>query len=125
MSIVEQILAKSQFVETIDGLEFRLRVVTAETSARVIGNKVLGMMRSGKAQRDMPQKETDRIARGYLSACMVSPALGDVSSVEDDTISLEDLGTYAGKILAAVFEKSGFDELENLGESSEGTEEES
>jgi len=52
---------------------------------------------------------------------MVSPRLGPESSVDDDVISLEDLGLFGNKILMAVFRKSGFEDLGNLQSSSEAT----
>lgn len=122
MSVVDQIIEKTQFTETIDGLEFRLRLITAEIAARVIGNKVLGLMRAGTSSREVPKAEVERITREYLELCMVSPKLGTVSSPGNDVISLEDLGLYGEKILLVVFERSGFEGLGNLASSSEATE---
>jgi len=51
MSVVQQIIDQTQFEETIDGLNFKLRLVTAEAAASVLGNKVLGLMRAGTSSR--------------------------------------------------------------------------
>jgi len=121
MNVVEQIIDKTQFTEVIDDLDFRLRIVTAETAAKVIGNKTLGLMRAGGESKELPPQETARICQGYLEFCMVSPKLGQVSDPEKDTICLEDLGKYAEKILMAIFKRSGFETLGNSAGSSEAT----
>lgn len=111
MSIVGKILAETQFTEEIDGLPFVLRKVTAEIAAQVIGSKVLGLMRGGVSAKELPPEETIRITEGYLERCMISPKFGIKSSVEDDTVCLDDLVGFHEKILIAIFEKSGFDKL--------------
>ena len=122
MSIVEKIIDETQFVEEIDGLDFVLRKVTAETAATVIGNKVLGMMRGGASSGELPKEETLRITKGYLEVCMVSPKFGEESNAKTDTISFNDLGSFPNKILMAVFRESGFEGLGKNNGSSEDTE---
>jgi len=122
MNVVDQIIDKTQFTEEIDGLEFKLRIITAETAARVIGNKTLGLMRAGSTTGKMSEGETARISKGYLQQCMVSPKLADVSDPESDAICVEDLGDFAEKILMIVFKRSGFETLGNVKSSSEVTE---
>jgi hypothetical protein len=121
MNSVDKILEQTQFKETIDGVEFTLRLITAEMAAMVIGNKTLGMVSGGTA-KDIPQDEIMETVEGYLTACMVSPKMG-YTDPETDTISVDDLGTFAGKILSVVFERSGFERVGNSNGSSEDTEE--
>jgi hypothetical protein len=123
MNSVEQILEKTQFSAVIDGVEFTLRLITAEVATMVIGSKVLGLVGPEIKTDEIADVDTLRMIEGYLGACMVSPKLGDASDPEKDTITVEDLGQYAGKILTIVFERSGFERVGNSDISSEDTEE--
>lgn len=124
MNVIDQIIDRTQFTEEIDGLPFRLRTITAEVAQRVIGNKVLGLMRAGSGTKEVSQEDAMRISKGYLEICMVSPKLAETSDADKDEISLADLGAFADKVLLAVFKRSGFESLGNFQSSSEGTGEE-
>jgi hypothetical protein len=121
MSVVDQIIDRAQFVEVIDGLEFKLRIITAESATRVIGNKTLGLAKDSSRSNEITDAETIRITKGYLELCMVSPKLGTESSPEADVVCFEDLGVFADKILLLVFKRSGFETLGNSRSSSEDT----
>ena len=123
MNSVEQILKVTQFTEVIDGVEFTLRLITAEIAARVIGSKTLGLLGPESKSEDVIPGDALKLIEGYLQACMISPQLGETSDPEADTITLDDLGLFAGKILTVVFEKSGFERLGKSEGFSEDTEE--
>lgn len=121
MNTVEQILERTQFTEKIDGVEFTLRLITAEIAARVIGSKTLGLLGPESKPETATAADVVKLTEGYLTACMVSPKLGAASDPESDTVSLDDLGEFATKIMNIVFEKSGFGNVENLEAPSEDT----
>ena len=125
MSSVDKILDRTQFTEEIDGIGFVLRLITAQVAAQVINNRVLGLVASGKTpDAEMEPKRIAELTAGYLTACMVSPKIGEVSDPETDTIAITDLGDYGEKILTIVFERSGFESLGNSSNSSGDTGEE-
>jgi len=122
MNTVEKILERTQFTEEIDGVEFTLRLITAEVAARVLGAKALGLVKaSGGVPKELSEDAIMSTVTKYLEACMVSPKIGEVSDPETDTISMDDLGEFAGKILMIVFRKSGFEGVGNFNGSSEDT----
>lgn len=126
---IENILARNNFEQEIDGVTFSLRRITAEMSIKIIGMKSLGMVRGAAAGTPLSPAESLNLVSDmmpkYLEAAMVDPKLGPVTVVEDGVISLEDLGDFALKVFNAVFEKSGYGKLVNFPISSEAMTEES
>jgi hypothetical protein len=123
MNSVDKILEQTQYDVTIFGVPFKLRLITAEMAAQVIGNKTLGLVGGGASPENMPVDEIMDTVSGYLGMCMVSPRFGETSDPETDTISLLDLSKFAGEILSDVFKRSGFERVGNSNGSSEDTEE--
>lgn len=120
---VEKILSESQFEEVIDGVPFVLRMITGKLAAEAIGNKTLGLVRGGQMKdgSDLPERDILSFMEKYLTLCMVSPKVAEVSNPETDEIALDDLGGFGPKILQALFQKSGFGELGNSEASSGDT----
>lgn len=125
MSELSKILEQVHFTETIDGVEFVLRKVSAEMSLTILGIKTLGIVRGAQSEKDIDDDTASGIMSEvmpkYLKAAMVSPKLGDVTNVEADTITVEDLGPFASKIFMVLFERSGYANLGNFPASSEDT----
>lgn len=126
MSATNDILKRVHFVETIDGVDFTLRRISAGAGLRIIGKKALGIVRgAGGAEKELTEADhlelISEMMPKYLKAAMVSPKLGDTTDADNDTISLDDLGEYAIPVFNAVVKGSGFGEARNFTASPEDT----
>jgi len=122
MNAVETILNKNHFSITVDGVEFVVRKITPQMALSVVGVKAVGIVR-GAASPGGPDAETSRkfileVMPKYLKAAMVNPALGDVTDVVTDTITIDDLGSFAVPLFNEIFEASGYGHLDDFQESS-------
>jgi hypothetical protein len=121
MSVVDQVLERTTFVETIDGIDYRLRRWSTMMALAMQGEKVFGLLEGAEmVDRGMadPLGPSERIEviGGYLKHGMVSPRIGDVTDAEQDTITVQDLGDHALQLMVAI--KGSSADPADFGESS-------
>ena len=95
---------------TVGGVDFLCRKLTAPVAAKVLGSKVLGIVRGAMEKGSKPANEQENLAviREYLAACMISPALGDETDPDGDVISFEDLGNLGVELFGEIMKESGW-----------------
>jgi len=129
MSAINDMLARNQFTEEIDGVPFTLRRITAQMSFNIIGRKTMGIVRGARADKDVSPDDSlfllNEVLPKYLEAAMVKPKFGPETDVEQNVVCLEDMGEFAIKVFNCVLMESGFDKLENFQPASEAMTEES
>lgn len=104
---VDQILERTTFVETIDGVDYRMRKWNTMMAMELQGERVFGLLEGAESVArgvgdDLSPADVLEMVAGYLRVGMVSPRLGDVTDVEADTICIADLGDHALLLVSAI-----------------------
>ena len=122
---VSEILNKNQFTVTLDGMDFVLRRIKGYMALEALGPDAMAMLSEGGEESPWDKlnyKKQIAFMKSYLQVAMVSPALGEKTDEENDTITFNDLGEYSSLLFSELMDAISTD-AEVFPESSEVQEE--
>jgi hypothetical protein len=107
-------MERSRFTVEVGGMDFVLRRITTGVALAAFGAKAAGMVAASKAGSvDVDPKKAVEVMEAYLRACMISPALGDKTDDESDTITWEDFCATGleAELFTKLFVGSGMEKM--------------